>query len=98
MDILRDEDVKTRKDHRCFGCLEIIPKGSIAHVQVNTDAGYLGSIYTHRSCEKIMKEISRDMYHGDTLEEGCVTEYLRDERFEGTPDEYVKIKEVGDES
>ncbi len=92
MDILRDEVVKkTRKPHRRFGCLKIIPAGDSAHVQVNTDCGSVGSIYTHLHCGTIMAEIwdTDDMRGDDTLEEGCVTQYLRDIDFDGTPEEYV---------
>lgn len=89
MDILRDEDVtKTRRPHRCFGCLEIIPKGSPAHVQVNNDLGKLGSIYTHIWCEQIMSEM--DMSYDDTYSEGCVWGELSALGFDGTPQEYME--------
>ena len=89
MDILRDEDVtKTRKPHRCFGCLEIIPSGSKAHVQINNDLGKLGSIYTHLWCEAIMREM--DMDYDDTYSEGCVLDELSALGFDGTPQEYME--------
>ena len=84
--VLRSKDIKkTRKDHRCYGCLKVIPAGSPAHVQVNTDMG-VGSLYTHQSCEEIIQEM---YHHDDSLSEGCATDELRDLGFKGTPDEYV---------
>lgn len=94
MDVLKNEDIKTRKPHQCFGCLKTIPKGSIAHVQVNNDGGTLNSIYTHPACEKIIREMAIDMHYDDTYDEECVTQYLRDEGFEGTPEEYITAKET----
>ena len=86
--VLRSKDIKkTRKDHRCYGCLATIPAGSPAHVQVNTDMG-VGSLYTHQSCEEIIHEIY-DLSDGDGLNEGCVTDELCNLGFKGTPDEYV---------
>lgn len=90
MDVLRHEIIKTRKDHRCFGCLNIIPKGSMANIQVNNDGGTLNSLYSHLTCEKIINEMAIDMDYDDTYDEGCVTQYLRDEGFEGTPEEYLR--------
>jgi hypothetical protein len=86
--ILREEDIKhTRKPHRCFGCLKVIPAGSPAHIQVNTDMG-IGAIYTHPWCEKIIKDIDYD--HDDGLDEGCVLNELSDLGFTGTPEEYAE--------
>ena len=90
--IVEEYDVKkTRKPHRCFGCLEIIPAGSQAHVQVNVDMG-IGKIYTHLACEEIMRGM--DMEYGDEYLEGCVLEELADLGFEGSPEEYIKTMEV----
>ena len=93
MDVLSDHEVKkTRKAHVCFGCLKVIPVGSPAHVQVNTDCGKVGSIYTHSYCQKIMQEmwVENDMYGDETFSEGDVTQYLREIDFTGTPEEYVE--------
>ncbi len=48
MDILRDGIVKTRKDHICHGCNEMIPKGTSVYRQTNVD----GEIYTLYICDK----------------------------------------------
>jgi hypothetical protein len=47
VDILRDGIVKTRKDHKCHGCLCIIPKGSEVYSQTNTS----DSIFTLYMCD-----------------------------------------------
>ena len=92
MNIIEDKDVaKTSKPHRCFGCLQIIPAGSPAHVQANNDGGTIGRVYMHLACEKIMREMANeDMYYDDDYIEGCVTEELRDRGFKGSPEEYVE--------
>ena len=86
-DIIEEIEVKkTRKPHMCFGCLEIIPVGSPAHVQVNNDMG-IWRIYTHPACEEIIRGM--DMHYDDDYVEGCVRTELEDAGFEGTPEEYV---------
>jgi hypothetical protein len=88
MDILKDEDIKrTKKPHRCFGCLDIIPAGSPAHVQVNNDLGKLGSIYTHIYCEQIMRDMEMD--YDDTYSEGCVLDEMSAMGFEGKPEDFA---------
>lgn len=47
MGIIRDGEVKTRKEHKCHGCGEIIPTGSQVTYQTNT---YDGNIYTLYMC------------------------------------------------
>lgn len=89
--IIEERDVKkTRKPHRCFGCLKIIPVGSSAHVQVNDDMG-IGRVYTHPTCEKIIKDMSF-YYNWDELEERCVLDELDNLGFKGTPEEYIQQK------
>ena len=88
--VIRECDVKkTRKPHRCFGCMGIIQAGSPAHVQVNDDMG-VGSIYTHPYCEDIIREMMDEYDDYDSYSEGCVVEYLSEIGFEGSPEEYYK--------
>jgi hypothetical protein len=92
METLEDTDIKkTRKPQRCFGCLEMIPVGSPAHVQAVADGGCVYRMYTHMVCEQIMGYI--DLYD-DEYEEGCVVEEMHADNFEGTPEEYLKAKEA----
>jgi len=46
MDILNNEIVKTRKNHRCNACGRVVLKGSKMHVQTNVMDG----INTWRTC------------------------------------------------
>ncbi len=48
MDILKDGIVKTRKDHKCHGCLKIILKGSEVYSQTNVSDG----IFTLYMCDE----------------------------------------------
>ena len=92
-DIIEEIEVKkTRKPHMCFGCLEIIPVGSPAHLCVSSDTGTICRSYTHAACETIMRLI--DTYGDEGLDEGCVRDELMDKGFEGTPEEYVAQMEA----
>lgn len=99
MPFISEKEVKVRKDHQCLGCLKVIPKGTIANRQTNVDGGKIYSIYTHTYCNTIMSEML-GIYGMDSEElliEGCVTEYLWDIAFKGTPLEYVLRKEEEDD-
>jgi hypothetical protein len=93
VETLENTDIKkTRKPHRCFGCLEMIPIGSPAHVQVNADGGKIDRFYTHTTCQRIIDNM--DLRYGDEIDEGCVVEEMHADNFEGTPEEYLKVKEA----
>jgi hypothetical protein len=51
MDVLRSGIVKTRKDHRCHGCLALIPKGTKVYSQTSVD----DDIYTLYVCDECRK-------------------------------------------
>ncbi len=46
---------KTRKPHRCHGCMEIIPVGSEALVNTCTDGGEIYTLYFCKSCTDWLK-------------------------------------------
>ena len=73
---------KTKKDQRCFGCCEMIPAGSPAHVQNLSDSGRAYSLYLHPACAEIIREIEST--------EGAVNAWLDGIDFEGTPEEYLR--------
>ena len=57
---------KTRKTHRCMGCLEMIPKGSPASKEVGTHEGDLQSFYLCIPCETFIKDSEiREYAEGD---------------------------------
>jgi hypothetical protein len=82
---------KTRKDQRCFGCCEVIPAGSEAHVQNLSDSGRAYSLYLHPACAEIIREIESSDY-GDEIPEGAVNAWLDGIDFEGTPEEYLNYR------
>ena len=54
---IKSKTVKTRADHRCFGCGDVIPKGSIAHVDCNVEGNQIYSLYLHPECKAILDDI-----------------------------------------
>lgn len=48
MDVLRDGKIKTRKDHKCHGCRNVIPAGTEVYSQTNT----FDNIYTLYMCDE----------------------------------------------
>jgi hypothetical protein len=68
---------KARKDHRCFGCLEVIPKGTVHHLDVCVDGG---QIFSTRMCDACL-EYLKDMDYGpdDSFCEGDLRERFNDE-------------------
>ena len=48
--------VKTKKNHQCFGCAGIIPKGSRAHRNEVVDSGTWFRTYLCDVCQDIINE------------------------------------------
>lgn len=80
---------KTKKDQRCFGCCEVIPAGSEAHVHNLSDSGQAYSLYLHPACAEILDSIEPNYFYDNEIPEDAVREYLSDIGFEGTPEEYL---------
>lgn len=51
-ELLRQDTVKTRKPHRCWGCLDTIPVGTMTRVDVSIDMGQVFSCYFCEICDK----------------------------------------------
>lgn len=77
MDCIRSKIVKTRKEHKCFGCFSIIEIGSNAELNVNVCDG---SIYHIYFCEKCL-------YHQEKYCNNC-KDKCKD--IEGFPEGYIK--------
>lgn len=79
MDILKDGYVKTRKDHKCHGCLKVIPKGSKVYSQTNVSDG----IYTLYICDDCINFCSSrkcsECIQMEEAFEGYVSECIRNE-------------------
>ena len=71
---VRSKYVKTRKQHRCLGCLENFPAGTEMLAQTNIGDGRIYTIYICEECEEFMSE-NHDLCF-DPVEfcyhEGCV--------------------------
>lgn len=86
--ILRETIIKkTRKPHKCFGCMRTIPKGSEAYLQVGCNLETVHSFYLHTYCEKIIENYD---WSDDSLDEGCIWPILSDLDFNGSPQEFIK--------
>ena len=84
---------KTKKDQRCFGCCEMIPTGSPARVQNLSESGQAYSLYLHPACAEILDSMEPNYFYDNEIPEGAVREYLSDNGFEGTPEEYLAREE-----
>lgn len=51
MGLIRDGVIKTRKDHRCHGCGEVILKGAEVYSQTTTYDGRISTLYMCEKCE-----------------------------------------------
>ncbi len=78
-ELIREAKVgKTRKNHLCHGCREIIPKGSSAVASTNKDAGDLFTLYFCIPCHEFLgsyPEYCHDPY--DDVYEGAVAEGMK---------------------
>jgi hypothetical protein len=64
---IKDKSVKTRKEHDCWGCMKIFPKGTIMNRQTNSNDGIIESIYWCESCEKLLSTLEpfEEIGYGD---------------------------------
>jgi hypothetical protein len=72
MNLIRDGQVETRKDHQCFACLETIPKGELVYCQTIADGGEIYTIYTCPECEYLLEKITDNYGDDGEFEWGCV--------------------------
>ncbi len=54
MQNLADKKVKTRKPHRCHGCIDIIPTGTTVRYTANVDGGRVAGAYWCDRCDAFM--------------------------------------------
>lgn len=52
--VFPEKQVKTRKEHKCFTCLDLFPKGSIMHIHTCVNDGDFYSYYTCEDCEYLI--------------------------------------------
>lgn len=77
--IVAPKIITTRKDHQCLGCMDKIPKGSKADVQVNAADGEIYRVYLCLPCAEHWDEAFRDDYvDGDGLSLGQLIDICHD--------------------
>ena len=76
MDTLAAGTVKTRKDHRCWGCRELIAKGGRAFRVSTADAGTVNTVYWCRACKRVLDEHGREI---DPWDEGFMYGEIADD-------------------
>ncbi|MDI6789943.1 MAG: hypothetical protein QME44_04545 [Thermodesulfobacteriota bacterium] len=54
--LIREGEVKTRKDHRCFGCGEKIPVGTEVYSSTCTGDGCIYTLYLCTECREFMTD------------------------------------------
>lgn len=75
--LLRDGKFKTRKDHKCHGCREIIPKGTEVYSQAVADEGTVSTFYVCDECRDWCKNKKcRDCFELENAYEGHVKECM----------------------
>ncbi len=68
---------RTRKDHKCWGCLEKIPTGSRALYVAGTVDGEFGAAYYCEKCDEFMTN-HPDYFDGDGVSAGEIGEARRE--------------------
>lgn len=80
--VLSDGYVKTRKSHKCVGCLEIIPTGTKVYHQTCVDDG-IYDVYMCDSCRDWCSNMENKNYAtGETIK-GCEDCFESESAFEG---------------
>lgn len=75
--LLRNKIVKTRKEHNCHGCLEIIPRGTLVNIQVGVDSNRIYTIYMCDKCQNWCKGC-RDCHDMESAYEEYIKECIRE--------------------
>lgn len=87
MEIIAQKDVKTRKEHNCFGCAREMPKGTIMRTVTGVYGGTISKSYWCSTCQEYW---SIHMEYGDTIMYG----ELKSEDAEGWENVRKEVEEV----
>lgn len=71
-EVVKSKKVKTRKEHKCFGCNYTIPKGFDVERQVIRNGRELYTIHLCNSCQKLIEE---NLNPGEEYEEGYFEDF-----------------------
>jgi len=78
MDILKDGIVKTRKEHRCHGCNQMIPIGTSVYSQTNVCDG-IYTLYMCDNCRNWCKERKcQSCIESESAGEGYIRDCMQD--------------------
>lgn len=76
-EVVKSKKVKTRKEHKCFGCNYTIPKGFDVERQVIRNGRELYTIHLCNSCQKLIEE---NLNPGEEYEEGYFEDFYKNVR------------------
>jgi len=62
--IIRQADIITRKDHKCWGCTFLFPKGSFMFTLISVDMGKISTCYYCPKCSSYMNDHPYDFEDG----------------------------------
>ena len=79
----KSKKVVTRKDHKCMGCLAIIPKGTETNTLTGKDGGEISTAYYCAICMEVIHE-----------ETNCSDEWCEGDLKENYPEYYTKAREA----
>ena len=57
MNIVSDKKVKTRKPHKCWGCMEDIPTGATVQAVTSVDGGKIATVYWCDRCADFITKV-----------------------------------------
>ncbi len=78
MNIIKDGMIKTRKEHKCHGCLEVIPKGTVIYSQTNVYDGKIYTLYMCSHCNDYCKlKNCKECYELEDAFAGFIKECMR---------------------
>ena len=91
MHTFTDKMVKTRKDHKCQGCMKNFPAGKQMRYIVNIWEGHFHYFYLCHKCDTCMRDI--DDLDQDGFQPGEIPNYAIDCQNKGC-NNYISIKDL----
>ncbi len=94
MDVVNKPISKTRKEHRCWGCAQIIPIGSECQRSATFDGGSVSSAYWCEWCQEVSAKTDYWVFE-DGCDIGEVAEYYDEHTSEYTPIKAERLTKKG---
>jgi len=73
------KNVKVRKPHKCYGCLNTIEKGQLAKYVTNADGGTFLNSYWCKVCEAVIQKYDLYDSNDDGFDMGEIIENMPEE-------------------